>query len=641
MKAPSKYQSETSPPINTSLILESIADAIIITNSEGEIQQVNKQTEIMFGYSTEELIGQKIENLLPERYQHKHVNLRSNYFADPTQRFMGMGLDLFAKCKDNSEFPCEISLNPLNVADELYVICCLRNMSEHKRLQNRHEEDEQFMMEILDFLPQIIAIIDETGNILAANKAWHQFAIENNYAGSDFTIGSNYLEICDTVYNECVAGERNVPDYIRDVLSGKVDQVRFEYARHSPDEQHWFQCRINRLLYNNQKRIVLVHEDITEIKREHESLLASEQRLRKYFDLGLVGMAITSPEKKWLEFNDTLCNMLGYSRDEIGSKTWVELTHPDDLEADMTEFNRVLAGETDGYVIEKRFIHKNSSILYSEISVNAIRKADGSIDYFLALVHDLTEKKQAEKEASEQRERLAHLIRVQTLGEMATGIAHEINQPLAAIECYAQACQKHLQIGKPNPDKVEELLEKISGQAKRAGMVVSRLRTMMQHRTVNPINININKLLLEVEKTAEINTKHHDCRLILNLDPVMPIVIGDDVQIQQVVLNMVLNGIDAMEDLNYKIEKVITIETKRRESNDVLISISDKGKGISEEDIDSVFEAFYTTKGDGLGMGLTICKSIIDAHGGEIGCSKAMTGGTTMYFTLPVLTQND
>ncbi len=650
--------------------------------------------------------------------------------------------------------------------DDIEVTYSPSDISDQKSLQERHAKDENFITGILGFLPQGIVIIDETGNILAVNKAWRQFVNENNYPEPDFTVGSNYLEACDVAYKECVAGEHNIADYIRDVLSGKVKQVKFEYDSHSTSGQRWFLFRINLFLYDSQNHVVISYENITEAKKGHGALLnseakfrviaestsdliweadvnngtlewygeideilkydpgefprtisanienihlddrervrkliqhsidtgenfqsdyrmlckdgshrywedqgswidyeqgkavggvkditerklaedvlqTSEQRFKRYFELGLVGMAITSLEKNWVEFNDTLCDMLGYSRDEFSSKTWTDLTHPDDLDADLTEFNRVLSGEIDGYTLEKRFIQKNGGIVYAEISAKTVYKSDGSIDYFVALVHDLTAKKEAEKEAAQQRERLAHLVRVQTLGEMSTGIAHEVNQPLAAIQSYTQACQQYVKRGLSNPDKIEDLLEKVRGQAKRAGDVISRLRAMMEHRTVEPISININTLLRQIVDIAEIETKQNDCRLILNLAPVIPNVIGDEIQIQQVVLNLVHNGIDAMVGIENGTDKTIAVETTIIESNNVLVSISDKGKGIEEQDLNSIFEAFYTTKDHGIGMGLAICKNIIDGHGGEIGCSKKSSEGTTMYFSLPIETKND
>ncbi len=128
-----------------------------------------------------------------------------------------------------------------------------------------------------------------------------------------------------------------------------------------------------------------------------EALQMSELRFRKYYELGLIGMATSSLEKGLVDFNDTLCNMFGYSRKEFGKLTWTELTHPDDLEADLAQFNRVLSGEIEGYSMEKRFFHKDGNIIYTELSVNALRKNDGSVDYFVALVHDITEYKQTEK----------------------------------------------------------------------------------------------------------------------------------------------------------------------------------------------------------------------------------------------------
>ncbi|MBT6563973.1 MAG: PAS domain S-box protein, partial [Candidatus Scalindua sp.] len=144
-------------------------------------------------------------------------------------------------------------------------------------------------------------------------------------------------------------------------------------------------------------RFLILLGQITKRKKTEKALKQSEHRFKRYFDLGLIGMATTSLDKNWIEFNDTLCNMFGYLREDFAKLTWTELTHPEDLEFDIAQFNRVLTGEIEGYSIEKRFIHKNGSILYAVISANVLRKADGAVDHFIALVHDITKHKKMEK----------------------------------------------------------------------------------------------------------------------------------------------------------------------------------------------------------------------------------------------------
>jgi len=149
-------------------------------------------------------------------------------------------------------------------------------------------------------------------------------------------------------------------------------------------------------------KVIGIIADITERKRSEAALRESEQHFRSYFDLGLIGMAITSVEKGWLKVNDRLCHILGYPRDELVTKTWPELTHPDDLAADIEQFNRVLSGETEGYALDKRFIAKDGRTVYAAISVGCLRKPDGSADHFVAMVQDITERKQAEVELKQQ-----------------------------------------------------------------------------------------------------------------------------------------------------------------------------------------------------------------------------------------------
>ena len=386
-----------------------------------------------------------------------------------------------------------------------------------------------------------------------------------------------------------------------------------------------------------------LNEANLELQLEHNALLESEHRLRRLVE-STNAIPWEADAKTWqfIYIGPQAVKLFGFSVEQWCEKDfWIDHIHPDDRDY---AINYCLESSQhyNEFEFDYRMITVNGSVVWLHDIVNVERK-NGELDKLRGFMIDITERKNAEEnlhkaenEASIHRERLAHLIRVQTLGEMASGIAHEINQPLAAIEIYTQASQKHLQIGKASHGKLEELLGKISDQAKRAGSIVSGLRAMMQRRTVNSTAIDINTLLEEVTKIAEIDCRNLDCRLILKLNPSLPSVIGDEIQIQQVVLNLIRNAIDALSDFTDELEKEIIIETKINDNKEVEISVSDNGSGISELDAGNIFEAFYTTKNSGLGMGLSICRNIINAHGGAIAYSQGEAGGTTFYFTLPI-----
>ena len=397
-----------------------------------------------------------------------------------------------------------------------------------------------------------------------------------------------------------------------------------------------------------QERTKELHEANSKLQLEHDALLESEQRYRQLVEsTNVIPWEADANTWQFTYIGPQATKLFGFSVEQWYEKDfWIDHIHPDDRDYAIN-YCQEYSQHHNEFSFDYRIIAANGRVIWLHDIVN-VKKNNGELVKLRGFMIDITERKISEEnlhkavnEASIHRERLAHLIRVQTLGEMATGIAHEINQPLAAIESYAMASQKHLQTGKASKAKMEELLEKISGQAKRAGSVVSRLRTMMQRRRVNTILIDINKLVDEVAMIAEIDTRHHNCRLILKFTPSLPKVIGDEVQIQQVILNLIRNAIDAIEGLTDKSENEINVETKRKDDNSVEISITDYGHGISESDAGNIFEAFYSTKDSGLGMGLTICKNIIDSHGGKIGFTSDDTGRTTFYFTLPVEDEKD
>lgn len=378
--------------------------------------------------------------------------------------------------------------------------------------------------------------------------------------------------------------------------------------------------------------------EMIEHRQARDKLRRSDERFRRYFDLGLIGGALTSSEKGCLEVNDELCRILGYSREELLEKNWAELTHPDDLAQDVACFERALAGEIDGYTLDKRWIRKDGGLIESIVTARAVRRTDGSVDYFVGLVQDITERKRAMQELQRLQHDLAHVSRVTTMGEMASSIAHELNQPLAAIAAAASACVRWL--GKEPADLAEAhlALEYIARDAKRASDVIARIRSFVQRRVQQHEPLDFAQVMNEATAMAEADIRRHAVLLSVVVEPALPPVCGDRVQLQQVILNLLQNAVEAMDSVDDR-PRTLDVKIEACGADSLKVAVRDCGIGIERERRDLVFDAFHTTKARGMGMGLAISRSIIDAHGGKLWATANAHHGETFHLILPIAAQ--
>ena len=252
----------------------------------------------------------------------------------------------------------------------------------------------------------------------------------------------------------------------------------------------------------------------------------------------------------------------------------------------------------------------------------------------LALVLQSRRRRLAEREELQRRQELAHMTRVATMGELTASLAHEINQPLTAILTNAQAAQSLLEAGDTNLEEIQEILADIAADDERAGEVIRRMRTLLRKGVSELAILDVNDLVTEVVGLVRGEMILHNVALTLDLSPDLPRVHGDRVQLQQVILNLVVNAIDAMKDVSGGMRRM-TVRTGMGKHRVVQVSIVDSGGGIPEEARERIFEPFVTTKLHGLGLGLSICRSIIQSHGGRIECTNNADRGATFSFTLP------
>jgi len=236
----------------------------------------------------------------------------------------------------------------------------------------------------------------------------------------------------------------------------------------------------------------------------------------------------------------------------------------------------------------------------------------------------------------ELRERMTHMSRVGTMGEMASNIAHEVSQPLTAISAFAQAGRRLLEAGVGDQAEIDAILMRISQEALRAGDIIHHMQNLVRKRESKREECDVNALIRDIEHLASVDCRLHDVRLRLALAPSIPTVLADGVQVQQVVLNLIRNAVDAVETAEPECREV-TVRTARQDSaNEVEVSVSDRGPGVPARVGDRLFEPFFTTKAGGLGMGLSISRSIVQSHGGNMWYSRNPDRDTTFSFTIPV-----
>ncbi len=260
------------------------------------------------------------------------------------------------------------------------------------------------------------------------------------------------------------------------------------------------------------------------------------------------------------------------------------------------------------------------------------------IDAVAARLGRTTERLRAEQllheREQELRERLTHLTRVSVMGEMASSIAHEVNQPLTAISAYAQACKRMIESGSIEASEVLDVLARVSTEARRAGDILHRLKDLVQRHESKRSELDINKLVQDVERLASVDARLHDVRLRLELAGPPPPVRVDGVQIQQVVLNLIRNAIDAMSETEPDYREVV-LRTAALDGDEVEVSVTDQGCGLPHGSEGRLFEPFFTTKKGGIGMGLSISRSIVAAHGGRMWFESNEDRGVTFHFTIP------
>lgn len=245
-----------------------------------------------------------------------------------------------------------------------------------------------------------------------------------------------------------------------------------------------------------------------------------------------------------------------------------------------------------------------------------------------------------EQVAREQEERLARTSRLITMGEMASTLAHELNQPLAAIANYSMGCVTRLQSGEYRQEDILGAMQKASAQAERAGKIIRRIRDFVRKSEPRRAPVALAEVMEDALGIAEIETRKGGVRLAVDVPADLPAVFADRIMVEQVILNLIRNGVEAMADTPGN-QRLLEVKARSQAGRMVQVSVADRGHGIGEADLERLFKPFFTTKSEGMGMGLNICRSIIEFHSGRLWVEPNAGGGTIFHFTLPMETASE
>jgi two-component system sensor kinase FixL len=340
-------------------------------------------------------------------------------------------------------------------------------------------------------------------------------------------------------------------------------------------------------------------------------------------------------------FNPAAVKMFGYRRDEVlGKNVSLLMGAPHREKHDGYIHNYLHTGDAKIIGIGRELMARKKDGSEFPIHLTVTEVTGTGQRSFTGIIRDLTERSDSERrlrqrddEIRETRERIAHMERLGSLNAMTVGIAHELNQPLAAITTYAQACFRMVDSDMNEPEELKRALKKIDDQVGRAAQVIRRLRTLVNKRESVRELTHINNLIAETVEIARIDGRARDIEFAVALEPTLPPVQVDAVQIQQVILNLLLNSIDALE-VREPAERRISISSSVSPEGGIRVSVRDNGIGLAADSKDRIFSPFFSTKSKGMGMGLHISHSIITAHGGNLSYNAA-NPGAEFYFVLP------
>lgn len=613
-------------------ILDSLTAHIAVLDAQGVIVAVNSAWR---RFAKENGLSESSQNLLGFNYLHICTNASNQPYGDEASAAQtGIAKVLAGEQETfHLEYPCHspnqqrwfhMTVLPLQ-GSRRGVVVSHENITERKLMENELKASEAKFRSIIEVCPVPLVLHDEQLKITYLNPA---FVKAFGYNMDDIpTLADWRLKAYpDPAYR----------NWIEATWQTTLEKAKKHIQIDFPPLELSIRCKDNTIKTVLVTAAVFHHDftgahlvmlyDITQRKQ-------FEAKLNAIFNASVEGIITYDMSDTIVSANAAVETIFGYKPDElIGCSICKLMPSSPGCNLPQSVKNVSQIREIEG-------IHKNGSLVPLDLSI-----AEYSIDnehYFTDIVRDVSLRKHREQRDKEHLDELAHVTRLGLMGQMASGIAHEVNQPLSAISSYTQVSLSLINTEVPDLAKLAEILYKTQQQALRAGQIIHRMREFVKSHAKHRSTADMNTLIYEAVSLCSDELRHSGITLKFELKNNLPPIYVDYVQIEQVIINLIRNSVDALQSLPAKQQRQIAIHSQLTSNNGILVRVKDNGQGLDEDQRQKILMPFYTTKADGMGMGLSISRSIIEAHDGTLYFNSQPGKGTSFYFTLPIQRKSD
>lgn len=577
---------------------------------------VNPAAAAMTGYSADELLAMEFWRVIhPE---HRDL-VRQRGLARQRGESVPWSYEVKIQPKSGEPFWVEFSAGMIEFDRKPAVLGIAVDLTERRAATARAQDNESRQRALIENSSDVVLIVGPDLRVRYVGPSIERIL---GFAPQEMLDDDNLHRIHPDDHTQVRAGYAAAL-----VAPGCRAQATYR-IRHRDGSWHWFESiAVNMMDDPCVAGMIINSRDVTD-------RVEAQTAYRSLVDHSLQGLLIIQ-DGRIVFANPRIAQVTGYTVDELIAlepDALRTLVHPDDQDGAWQDAYRVAEETGEPGYCELRIVRRDGAMRWIETSVSRVDFRGRSA---LQVAHvDVTERKRAQEDARLHQQELAHVLRRRTMGEMAAVFAHEVNQPLSAIMSYAKGCAHRLRTGGGPPEPLLAALDEIGTQAMRAAEIIKRLRRFVRKGELQRQRLQLNDLVDEVVRFIASEARQRSVRLQVELAPDLPTLEVDAVQIEQVILNLMRNALEAMYESPGE-QLSLTVRT-RRANGAIEVSVSDRGAGLRPDVAADIFEPFVTSKPDGLGMGLSICRTIIDAHGGQVWTTANPDRGVTFHFSLPL-----